>query len=407
MADDQTGVIVFPDDADVATWTRDGPANFVSHVTFARAVAARVAAAELQPLGQRPTSYALPAWPHFHHQGVLYRPRSYVWLRWTQWLGKNRWGPRAALIGLLALLAQAQFDGHTAQLSAPDALAMTASAGQIRAAAEKLLSKAGVGGKVLSGLQHLAGLAVIEMAAKTRNNVHYRMRGDALDLPPTWPLAEIAHRCGLSQEADQPWLELIQACLRLTGQPVTAAPQAWAMLRRYDPDLATEADAQAALAHIERQAAYSEIGLRRTLHDFVVTRRRDQRAGWVFGKWFTLFVQEMTSVEQVSMPQVTPRTLQATQLEVHYTRERLSLADAAAVAAETGLHIVQDDHWLPLVPALQPDRHALLEHSRFRCNHLHGGHLDYSRPFSVVLRCRAPRPGLVLRCRFRVLQPVS
>jgi hypothetical protein len=407
MADDETGDIVFPDEADEAAWTRDDTIGFVSHVTYGRCIAHHVQAGNLRPLGRRPARYALSAWPDFSGQGVLFRPRSYVWLRWTQWFGKNRWGPRAALVGLLAKMAQAQFDGSMAGPSQPGLLSVTASAKEIRAAAERLLPKAKAGSKILLGLQHLAGLAVIEVVEQNRSNVHYRMRADALDHPPTWPLTEIARLCDLDLDADGAWLELIQTCLRLTRQPVTAAPQVWTSIRRYDPDIATEADARAAQAHLEQMAAYTDIGLRRALHDFVVARRADARQNWVYGKWFTLFVQKMSVAEHLLMPKLASRSLQTTQLEVHYTRERLSAEDARQVAADTELHIIQDDRWLPLVAGLRPDRHALLEHSRFRCNHLHGGRLDYTRPFSVVLRCHAPQPGLILRCRFRVLQPVS
>jgi hypothetical protein len=407
LADDASGVVAFSDDGHETDWTRseaDGAPGFVSHPTYHRSVNALIAAGHLEQIARRPAAYRLTTWPGFAGLGLIYKPRAYVLQRWTHWFGKNAWGPRAALVAFFAKMVREQEQQFP--VTPPTQLDVTAYKNELRALVRELLPKAACDNKVGDGLMALTRLGLLQEVSRSRNNARYFMRADALNRRPDLPLHEIASLCQLDDDAEREWGALIQTCLRLTYRPVGDAPEIWRLLRTYDPDIATPEDARAVRAHLERMAVYTEPRLKRALGDFVRARRRENRANWAYGKEFALSVQSVAEARDVTMPHLTSRSLQATQLLVRYQRQRISLEDARQAAAVTELTIRQDEMWLPLVGALKPDRCALQDHSRVGCNHLHG-RLDYARPFSVILRCAAPAPGLGLLGRFRVLQPAS
>lgn len=420
---DGSEYIAYPADAREAAWTRnDDPRvpNVVSHVTYGGTLAdlrARGWLADARDVADDTEIYRLLEWPHFGGEGVIYAPRAYIWRRWPAWLGKNQWGPRAALTGLFA--AATLHGAVVADGTEGPVVAVTVGARRVAALAGELLPamprRSGPG----LGLRMLADLGLVEEVkeARTARSTVFRFRTDALDVEPgRWPAETIARLCGLDVEQDADWVALIQGFLAHNFKPPEDAPEVWATIRKYGRDVATPADARAALALLEELAGRPGsnrrvTGVRRVLGEFVKRRAAGER--WEAGPEFVLPLQNGYVVPGAGLlpPQGSGRIL-ATQLVVSYDRaDRLSRAEAAELVAGVRLYVRQDGpqgpdtlHMFLLRPPLfRPDRWAIEVGSVLDASVLHTK-LDATRPFQIVLECARPSSRLTLRCRFRVVR---
>ena len=409
---DEEGEIVFSDEEDEAYWTRTDNAcmpNIVSHTTYGDYVRDLIRRGWLVDDPKYKGCFELPHWPEFGGLGIIYRPRDYLVNRWPGWLPQLAWGTRAALIALLAKMTE---DRKGSPMRGESSLEVTATKNQVRGLAQQLLPAAHVKDKVGGGLQSLASLHLIEEVTASSKNRWYRLRCDAFDCPPTWPLSEIAQICGLDLEIDGPWLELIQAFLQFNHKLVPSSPEIWQTIEKYrrsDPHVATHDDARALLAVVKQRAGRA-CGPRRMLADFVNQRRLEEQRNWLEGKEFTLSVQRGASVsEDDLMPMASPRRAQATQLLIRFVRTSgLSLAEAETLASATAIHVRQRhtkrvEYLVELAAPLRVNRHRIKEGIVLDCNHLHGW-LDCDRPFKVMLECDQPSLKISLRCQFRVLE---
>ncbi len=406
-------LVVFPPDRNEAYWTRanpDGLPNVVSHPTYLRYRRALIADGRLQVLAEpfAPRQvYVLADWPHFAGAGRCYVPRAYIEHRWPAWLGQGQWAPRAALLALLDKLAAEQ----VAVAAGPRGpLEVSAHVKELGRRAVTILPAARSTDSMGSGLVVLADLGLVTEIARTRGNRSYRLRTDAFDHPPAWPLAEIAARCALDMTADRPWLELIQAFLRHNCWPVTHCTDVWAAIRRYAPDTVTHDDAQA-IGHLLAQRAGRPGVSRKALHPRLVLKDylAQQRRPWRYGCEFSVPLAAGASSEPgLWLPVAQPANLDATQLVVRPTWEgRLSREAVLAFLAGTRWFIRQPtaryvERVIELPPSLRPDRQTLSDGLILVGNHLHTA-LDYALPFRVTVEPAQAQPRLQLHCQFRVL----
>ncbi|GEM_PF-3044272 len=424
---DGSEYIAYPPDEREAAWTRNNDPrvpNVVSHVTYAQALAglkARGWLAEAREERDDTEIYRLQEWPAFGGEGVIYAPRAYIRRRWPAWLGKNQWGPRAALTGLFAAATLYGGTDETDADAGPDApvVIVTAGARRIAALARELLPALPGNVQPGLGLRMLADLGLVEevVDARTARSAVFRFRTDALAREPgRWPAEQIARLCGLDATHDADWVALVQGFLAHNFKPVGDAPAVWATIRKYGRDVATPADARAALALLEELGRRPEsgrrlTGVRRVLGEFIQRRAAGER--WEAGPEFVLRLENGYAVAAEGLlPLRAGGHVLATQLVVSYERAgRLSGADAAELAASVRLYVRQGTspghdtlHMFLLRPPLsRPDRWAIAVGSVLDAGALHT-RLDATRPFQIVVECARPSQQLVLRCRFRVLR---
>lgn len=396
---DGNGSVIFPLDQPESYWTRDndeGLPNIVSHVTYRQQIEALIQEKRLAPLDDN-GCYQMLDWDRARLGAVMYRPREYVTQRWPAWLGKNNWGPRAALVGLMALMSR---QGRQDEAGTPYVIATTR---QIRSEAQMWLPAAPIGGKVGEGLRQLLDLGVIDEVSRSRKNITYRLRADAFERLPRWTSEEVAGVCGLDPHADAHWAELILAFLTHNCRPLSDAPEVWAAIRRHDPEIATADDAKALIVELEQRAGHAATSVGRVLRDFVKRRRAEERR-WVRGEEFAMPLGSAVESPPLTMPTDSPHRVQATQLVIQYERgPRLSIEEAIALARGVQIDVVQGDQIIPLTRGLRADRYAIRSGNRVDANHLHE-RLDYERPFAVRLTAERWGP-LTLRCHFRARVP--
>lgn len=407
-------LVVFPPERNEAYWTRANPAgqpNVVSHPTYLRYLRALLADGKLRVADDDATTasqvYVLADWPRFADAGRLYVPRAYIERRWPAWLGQSQWAPRAALLALLDKLAAEQA-GAPAVPGQP--LEVTAYVKELGPRARAVLPKAHVAGRVGDGLAILADLGLVAEVARSRANRSYRLRTDAFDHPPAWPLAEIAARCGLHLTQDKPWVALIRDFLQRNFWPVTRSAEVWAAIRRYAADAVTHHDAQAIGRLLAQRAARPGTG-RQALHprtvlkDYLAQRRRP----WLYGAEFSVTLTSgASSASGLWLPVAAAVNLDATQLVVWPTWEgRLSHEDVLALLQHTRWFLRQQtaryvERLIELPLPLRPDRQTITAGLVLDGNHLHTA-LDYALPFRVTVEPAQAQPRLSLRCQFRVL----
>lgn len=406
-------LVTFPPEQNEAYWTRTNPDNqphVVSHPTYLRYLKGLLDRGLLQVLERAPGPahvYVLTGWPRFDNTGRLFVPRGHIQHRWPAWLGPGQWAPRAAVLAFLAKMT-AEKTGASGAAGQP--LEVTAYVKELRQRTQEILPAARVSDKIGSGLTQLADLGLVAEIARSRANRCYRLRADAFDHPPAWPLAEIAARCDLAAIQDAPWLDVIQAFLRCNFWPVTRSSEVWAAIRRYAADAVTHDAAQAIgrlLAERTARPGVSRAALhpRAVLKDYVAQQRRP----WRYGFEFSLsLVKGATSERKLWLPVSSPANLDATQLMVHPTWEgRLRREDVLAWLQDTRWFVRQPrapyvEQLIELPLPLRPDRHAFTDGLFLEGNHLHTA-LDYAVPFSVTLESPQTQPRLTLRCQFRVL----
>ncbi len=407
------GLLVFPPERNEAYWTRENPEqlpNVVSYPTYLRYLKALIARGWLH-VDRHDTKaahvYALAGWPNFAGAGVLYVPRSHIQRRWPAWLGQGQWAPRAALLAFLAKMT-AEKAGALVAVGQP--LEVTAYVKELRQRAQTILPSAQVAAKVGDGIAMLADLGLVTEVAHSRFNHCYRLRTDAFDRPPTWPLAEIAARCGLDVVREEPWVALIQAFLRCNFWPLTRSPEVWGAIRRQIPDAVTHDAAHAIGRLLAQRAARSHVSRSATspsavLKDYTAQQRRP----WLHGPTFTLpLVNGAASELGLWLPVVAPANSDATQLIVQPTcGPRLSDEDAVALLEGTRWFIRQPtaryvEQLIELPIPLRADRRALIDGLFLEGSHLHTA-LNFSLPFRVALEPRQQNARLTLTCQFRVL----
>lgn len=406
-------LVVFPPDRNEAYWTRThskGLPNVVSHPTYQRYVRALLTDGRLQVADEQATTnqvYILTGWPRFDGTGRFFVPRAYIERRWPVWLGQSQWAPRATL---LAFLAKMTAEKTGTLIAVGQSLEVTAFVKELRQHAQNLFPVAGVADKVGSGMTLLADLGLVSEIAHSRFNRCYRLRSDAFDRPPTWPLAEIAARCGLDLAQDEPWVILIQAFLRYNFWPITRSAEIWAAIRRYAPDAVTHDHALAIGRLLAQQAARPGVGRtathpRTVLKDYVALLRRP----WCYGPEFDLPLTVGASSEPgMWLPVASPANIDATQLVVrptlpgraHHENVLALLQGARWFLRQQTAPYVERVIELPL--SLRPDHHALTDGVFLSGNHMHTT-LDYALPFRVTVEPTRAKPRLTLHCQFRVL----
>jgi hypothetical protein len=406
-------LVAFPPERNEAYWTRANPEglpNLVSYPTYLRYLRALIACGRLRAShdASAPSQvYILAGWPHFDAAGKLYVPRSYIERRWPAWLGQGQWAPRAALLTLLDRLA---VDQTGVSLTPGQPLAVTAYVKELRQRAQAILPAADIAAKIGTGLTMLADLGLVTETTRSRFNCGYRLRTDAFDHLPTWPLAEIAARCGLDLAQDEPWVALIQAFLRHNFWPITRSPEVWGVIRRYLPDAVTHDAAEGLSRLLAQRAARPRVSRAATspgavLKDYAAQQRRP----WLYGPPFELtLVSGAASEPGLWLPVPASTNIDATQLVVRPScGPRLRDEDAVALLRGTRWFIRQStaryiEQLIELPLPLRPDRRALIDGLFLDGNHLHTT-LNFSLPFYVTLEPAQQNAQLMLTCRFRAL----
>jgi hypothetical protein len=406
-------LVTFMPEQGEAYWTRTNPEhlpNIVSHPTYLRYRNALIDHGLLQAIESTShpvRTYVLVGWPRFDNRGLLFVPRAHIRGRWPAWLGQGQWAPRAAL---LALFAKMTAEKTGTALAAGQPLEVTAYVKELRQRTQEILPAAHISDKIGSGLSQLADLGLISEIARSRSNRCYRLRADALDHPPAWPLAEIAARCELDATRDAPWLTVIQAFLRYNFWPVTRSQDVWAAIRRYAADSVTHDAAQAIGRMLEQRAARPGLS-RAAIHPRVVLKDyvAQQRRPWRYGPEFVLtLVKSAVSESGLWLPVTAAANLDATQLMVRPTWEgRLRREDVLALLQDTRWFVRQPlapyvERLIELPLPLRPDHQTFTDGLFLEGTHLHT-HLDYTAPFTVTLEAAQAQPRLRLCCRFRVL----
>jgi hypothetical protein len=406
-------LVVFPPDRNEAYWTRahsEGLPNVVSHPTYQRYLRALIADGRLQVADEKATTsqvYVLTGWSSFVGAGCFFVPRAYIEHRWPAWLGQSQWAPRAALLAFLAKMT-AEKAGVLTAVGQP--LEVTAYVKELRQNAQKLLPVASVADKVGSGMTMLADLGLVSEVARSRSNRCYRLRSDAFDRPPAWPLAEIAARCELDLARDEPWVALIQAFLRHNFWPITRSMEVWTAIRHYAPDAVTHDQARAIERLLAQRAARGRVSRaathpRTVLKDYVALLRRP----WCYGPAFRLPLTPGASSEPgMWLPVTSPANIDTTQLVVRPSWVgRLRHDDVLALLQGTRWFLRQPaaryvEQLIELPLPLRPDHRAFMDGVFLEGNHMHTA-LDYAVPFRVVVEPSKPQPQLTLHCQFRVL----
>lgn len=406
MLQDESGLVIFPPDADEASWTRNPPPGeptLLSHVAYGKEVGQMLADERL--VRQAPSEgYRVADWPDFGDGRVTYRPRAYCAVRWPHYLGKNAWGPRAALLSLAAALAE-RYAGSSVSRRPP--MTVTAPVSALRGHCRQVLPGAGVDDKVGDGLSRLARLALVTRVAadgapRAARDPVYAFDPAALAQRPAWPPEEIARLCRLDPLNDAETIDLIAACLKAVLRPVADAPEIWAQIRNYQDVLASEDDYGALHAYLRQQTSRTLLGLEKILHDFAARQRKMAAHPWVTGAAFVLPVAAGSAVHDIVMPERTHHGVDAIQLVIRFERGRVSIADAQDAAERIRLMVDQDGRQILLADGLPAGRAAVRGEAIVSGNQLMTSVLQFDRPFSVVLLCKDPPHGLALRCAFRL-----
>jgi hypothetical protein len=395
--DRNSNLLTFPEGETIAYWVRengDGLPNLMSHVSFAAQLKRLLAEEPQRPalLQQDRTFrevFQLVDWPAFAHLGVIYKPRSYIRLRWPVWLGASL-AARAALLGLLAQLAEARLASDLEPLS------VTATKVQVRKQVKRLLPASAVDAQVGVGLRQLCDLRLVELTESSRHNTTYRLAIEAFTRPPRYTSEDVAAALGLDRTQHGHWVALVEAFLRHNFLPLEQSQALWRKIRSYDPDIATETDARTLLRTLEAQAGRASTNPTRILADYV---KRKAKQAWQYSSSFAirLHVGEIAqSKPEVTMPALYGAQvhLQATQLVLTVEPPaRLALVDAVMVLqtelANAQLDILQGETLIQVTNRLRPTLLDLRTQWIIDCNHLHR-QLDYAQPLQLLLRYPSP-----------------
>jgi hypothetical protein len=398
-----------------AYWVRrndEGLPNLVSHVSFRTCVDTLRSRGWIEDCIQDDLDtslttslngcYRLVEWPQFGGHGLFYLPRRYIHNRWPVLLKSNGWGVKGALMGLAFLMSE----HHSSQ---PGALpSITASRTQIAKAADRVLGDSTASPKVGNGLRQLKALGLLtEDSTRTgKHNRWYTLRSDCFDKPPEWPLAEVAHRCGLDLDADREWVILIQAFLQANYKPIEESSTIWQLIRSTFPYLDADLDPQSLVADLRRRMGRHSTEVKRVLKDAHELHRLRGRQHWGESEWVEVNLGSSSTLSpelRISIPDSAKGRTQVTVLVIQCLRRRISVEDTLRVLSALTIEMRQGAAIHPIARQIVADSQDVQTHKTLRANHLHPL-VDYSEPFQLLftLKDGFADNRLTLRCRIGV-----
>lgn len=359
--------------------------------------------------------YAVSDWPPPFP--LFYRPLSYLQQRWPVWLGNSDTSSRAILLAFFEEAAHhATQPASGASTSLPPTITRTWQ--QIQRFVSTQLTTgqgdqaAALLDKLRKGVEELLLLAVLQ--EEEGYPLRYSLQLTHFQEKPCWRPQAMAQACKLDWPQQTEWVLLLRDLMLHCWEPVTRLQTVWHALayHRQTPYLQESADLFDLQKHIRLQRRDRPPRRYHELLDDYLQKRQGQGLR-LLSPSFQLPAQALAqasnslSGELLRMPVTTAHGINATQLAIHCQRASdLTVAETQEILAATHFIVWQEkEEQDPVaVPLTCPPPKALSIDYGFivRANQLHQ-RLDYSRPFTVIIKCNRPDPRLHLTCCFRLL----
>lgn len=342
---------------------------------------------------------------------ILYRLRPYLERHWPAWLGNADLGSRMALLAFFAPPEHGPTPTN-APLQTNPRRTWTAIHDFVRRQFFHLGDPSFLRQKLRKGLNELELLGIVYADGPQASS--YVLDLAVLRSRPVWPQAPLAQACRLDPQQDALQLALIRETMLTCAEPVTRLGSLWnAINQDYRPYLLDEVDWLALRKHVRSQRPSTLISHKRLLQEHM---KRLQRSGKrILGEAFRLTAQGLDGASHtlsgnpIRMPMASAHFIAATQLFVRceFAEGEMTTEEIIQTLRHMTLIVWQENEGgePTISPLNSPAPKPLGVELGYiiPANQLHT-HLDYRRPFEVLLKCSQPDPRLHLRCQFRLIE---